>query len=454
MTDLVQERYTAIHLLRADHSVKEVARQLKRSPRWVRKWRKRFDKEEWPGLEGRSRAPHNHGTRFPESTRRAIAQTRSELEAKACQGDGLKYIGGIAVRTRLKEKGEHPLPSLSTIERVLGEKKMTHPYQLKDRPKIKYPHLQPREPQQLCQVDIVPHFLTGGETVACFNALDVVSRYPTGQACAQKRSQDAANFLIHLWQTVGIAHYTQVDNESCFSGGFTHPHVLGKVVRLALHVGTELVFSPVRHPQSNGFVERFHQDYNLHVWQDTYLENRDAVQTQGDHFFELYRHSRHHSALNGKTPQEVHWQIASPLLASDFCLPKQKLPLREGRLHFIRRVHADCTISVLNVSWPVPDVAPDTGVWATLEISCSGATLSIYDAAPEQEKRSCLIRHSFPLLEAVEPREKIDDTDNGEPYALLIASVGEIVRSSASLAWVAFTRTIRLANGLMRGTIY
>jgi transposase InsO family protein len=59
-----------------------------------------------------------------------------------------------------------------------------------------------------------------------------------------------------------LAKYTQIDNESCFSGGFTHPGVLGKVLRLGLYVGTELVFSPFRHPESNGYVERFHQDYN------------------------------------------------------------------------------------------------------------------------------------------------------------------------------------------------
>ncbi len=36
-------------------------------------------------------------------------------------------------------------------------------------------------------------------------------------------------------------------------------------------VGTELVFSAVREPESQGFIERLHQDYSRHVWQDTYL---------------------------------------------------------------------------------------------------------------------------------------------------------------------------------------
>ncbi len=42
MTTLAEDRYTAIHLLRAGHSTTEVAKQLKRTARWVRKWHRRF----------------------------------------------------------------------------------------------------------------------------------------------------------------------------------------------------------------------------------------------------------------------------------------------------------------------------------------------------------------------------------------------------------------------------
>jgi hypothetical protein len=157
----------------------------------------------------------------------------------------------------LKDKGIKPLPSRASIERVLNEFEMTRPKQKAAKAAIHYPLLKPTQPHQLCQVDIVPHFLSGGERVACFNGIDVVSRYPTGQPFHQRRSQDAAEFLVHPWQEIGLARYTQVDNEGCFSGGATHKNVLGKVVRLALSVGTELVFSPFYEPQCNGICERF-----------------------------------------------------------------------------------------------------------------------------------------------------------------------------------------------------
>jgi transposase InsO family protein len=341
---------------------------------------------------------------MPEKTRQAIRQTRSELEAQAARGEGLGYIGALAILERLQEKPPLTLPSTATIERVLRDAEMTHPSRSKAESKDHYPHLHPSEPHQLCQVDIVPHFLTGGQAIACFNAIDVVSRYPSGRQSLRRRSQDAAQSLLHIWQEQGIAQYTQVDNEACFSGGFTHKAVLGKVVRLALSVGTELVFSPVRHPASNGYVERFHQDYDRCVWEKTHLQDLADVQQHSRRFYHDYRRSCHHSALRGQCPAQVHAQCTEHKLATDLRLSKGRQPLTEGRVHFMRKVNAQQTVSILNLDWDVPKTKPEQGVWATLEIAPQGATLRIYDAAPDCLPRTCLAEHPFPLKEEVHPQ--------------------------------------------------
>jgi hypothetical protein len=220
--------------------------------------------------------------------------------------------------------------------------------------------------------------------------------------------------LIQVWQEIGLAHYTQVDNEACFSGGFTHAGVLGQVVRLALWVGVELVFSPLYHPESNGTVERFHQDYDRHVWDLLDLPHPAAVTPQGNRFFEQYRHSPHHTALNGQTPAEVHAQPPPQRLPADFTRPKGKLPLTEGRVHFMRRVSPTGTVAVLNLEWSVPRPQPDRGVWVTIEFTCAGAWLSIYDAAPDAHDRTCLATYPFPLREAVQPRPGSQPTPDQE----------------------------------------
>jgi transposase len=412
-TNSEAERRTAIHLLRSGKTSKETAKDLGRSSAWVRKWRKRFQEAGWDGLQSRSRAPKHNPYQLPERVRQAIRRVRSELEAEARKPDKLSYVGSHAILARLKRKRIQPLPSISSIERELRSAGMTRPRKPKQADEIHYPHIQPSRPHQLTQVDIFPKYLTGGQSVACFNAIDVVSRYPGGKQYTTKRAEDAMDFLVYVWQTLGLSTYTQVDNEGCFSGGFTHPYVLGQVLRLGLYVGTELIFSPFYHPESNGFVERFHQEYDRNVWAKITLGNLTAVQVHSSHFFEEYRRSQHHSALQGGSPTDLHLAAAFPTLPMDFKIPA-KLPLTVGRVHFIRLANPARQVRLLNTIWNVPKAQADQGLWATLEFSMQGASLFIFDQAPDVRKRTCLEVHPFPLKESVVPLQ----THFGNPPAL------------------------------------
>jgi hypothetical protein len=276
---------------------------------------------------------------------------------------------------------------------------MTHARRAKAE-EVFYPHLHPTQPHQLCQVDIVPCFIAKKHSVACYNAIDVVSRYPTGQPHEHKRAEDSLEFLTHVWQTLGIPTYTQMDNEDCFSGGHTHAGVLGRVLRLGLYVGTQIVYSPLRHPESNGSVERFHQDYTEHVWRPCTYTDLDQVGPQSERFMNAFRLRRDHSALAGRSPQECHFQSLPSLLAPDFQLPK-RLPLTEGCVHFMRRISHDRKISLLNLDWQIPRAEPGQGVWATIAFTKRGPTLRVFDSAPDASSRTCLARFPFPVHEPI-----------------------------------------------------
>jgi len=173
---------------------------------------------------------------------------------------------------------------------------------------------------------------------------------------------------------------------------------------LALEVGTELLFSPVCHPESNGSVERFHQDYDRHVWEDTYLDNMDEVLEQSQNFFRLYRQREDHSKLNEQSPETIHSQHPVQKLATDFTLSEKRRPLKEGRVHFMRRVSAEGKVRVLNNEWVVPNPDTEKGVWVTIELLTTGATLPIFDEAPDRPDRRCLASYPFPVNETILPR--------------------------------------------------
>jgi hypothetical protein len=316
--------------------------------------------------------------------------------------DRLSYIGADAILGRLRSQAMISPPGVSTIERILRQAGVTKPRQPKLEKEVEYPTLHFSAAHKLTQVDIVPHYLKGGTSIACFNAIDIASRYPAGKQYENKRSGEATDFLVHVWYELGISEYLQMDNESCFSGGYKHPGVVGQAVRLALYVGTQPVFSPFYHPESNGFVERFHQDYSAFVWKKALLGNLADVRQRSELFFPNYRSSHHHSALAGKSPQQVQSQSSVRKLPAGFSIPK-KLPITEGQVHFMRAVSKECQVLILNKRWDVKLAQQDQGVWATLFLTLKGAKLRIYDAAPEASNRRCLVEHPFPLKEPVVP---------------------------------------------------
>jgi len=397
-----EDRQALIHLLNSGKKPREAAQVLGRSRAWAYKWKDRFEQDGWAGLQARSRAPRHIARQTSAEVRQEVLHIRSELEAEAESKDNLSYVGADAIYGRLLVRGIESPPAVSTIERILRQAGRTKPRLPQAKKDVLYPHLKPSAVHQLTQVDIVPHYLTGGESIACFNSIDVISRYPAGKQYAHKRSREAMDFILHTWRELGLADYLQMDNESCFSGGYKHPGVIGQVVRLALYVGVQPVFSPFYHPESNAFVERFHQDYSDFVWKKEHLEDLAAVRQRSALFFPNYRSSHHHSALGGQSPLQIHRAVPARKLPLGFS-PPHPLPITAGQVHFLRAVDEKRNIPILNQVWSAGLGQPGQGVWATLSLQPSGAALRIYDAAPDAQKRCCLAEHPFPINEPVVP---------------------------------------------------
>jgi hypothetical protein len=395
-------RHSLIHLVRSGKSPEAAAGELDYSSSWAYKWWGRFNEDGWEGLRSRSRAPQHHPNRISMKMQEMIVKIRRELEKEAEQADKLSYIGAYAIRGRMLESRLKDIPSPSTIEKTLRLAGMTKPLRTEAEQKIVYPHLQINHPHQLTQMDIVPHYLSGGALTHCFNAIDVASRYSDGKQYDRKTTNNVLDFCVKMFQNIGISEFTQMDNESSFNGGRTHQYIIGRVARLMLMVGTELVYSPFYHPESNAYVERFHQDYGKNVWEKVPMQDLIEVHKVSSRFFARYRISKHHSELNGQSPMSLHFKKPFYVLPKNFVIQKP-LPITEGKIHFMRAVSRSQTLPIFNVDWSAGLAKPDQGVWATLFITLRGARLRIYDQAPGVLKRRCFADHPFPLSEPVIP---------------------------------------------------
>jgi hypothetical protein len=83
----------------------------------------------------------------------------------------------------------------------------------------------------------------------------------------------------------------------------------------------------------------------------------------------------------------------------------------------------------LNVEWAVPNFDTTKGVWATLDLQTSGATLFIYDAAPDIANRQQLESHSFPISDPILPWSEKGVLIQSNP---IVATVSPYVSSEQS----------------------
>ena len=86
--------------------------------------------------------------------------------------------------------------------------------------------------------------------------------------------------------------------------------------------------------------------------------------------------------LDDATPQQVQRHERICRLTAKQTLPLQSpLPITAGRIHFIRQVQSDGSISVLNESWKVSKRLAGKYVWATIITHCRRLEIWIQHSA-------------------------------------------------------------------------
>ena len=360
-----QRRRTAVKLYRSGTPATEVARQLHRSRCWVYKWVHYRVCHPWTRFRSASRTPHHHPNQLSPQSVWRIVRLRQLLMRHRQPRLRFASVGARAIQKEWGRRVAAPAPSLSTIQRVLRRHHLTtqapkpcrHAYR---------PHPDATYPDAVHATDIITRWITGGEVVQTFNTVDVYSNDVSSTSHATKTATAACEHLLHTWQQLGVPDIAQFDNESAFSGG-NHPWGLGKVVRLCLYMGIEVLFIPFGEADDNSPVETFNHLWAQRFWGcHHFTRRRDVLRVQRT-FLAWYR-SQYIAPRQPNTPERMRLGAQVHTLAPhDAMSVPHRLPICVGRVHAVRRVSPEGQVRFLNQTLRVGKRYRERYVWLTLE---------------------------------------------------------------------------------------
>jgi len=324
MTDqqqVIHMRQRALKLFEAGKSITEICHLLGRSRTWFYKWRQRYQQQGPGGLKNQDRliCPANRTPLDLEGQVLALIEifpsygpARIALELRPW---GIA-LGATAVYGVMKRNGlNHRKDRLEWVRRLHGQ--VVKPSDLDTaRQKAKKRHVQAEKPGDLICVDLFyVGCLKGVGRIYQMTACDAASSFAWAKLYTEKSAEAACDFLAHLLKTshgVGI-QAVLTDNGKEFT---THWRSKDHRWERALQErGIQHRYTQVRHPWTNGFVERLNRTILEEFYQVTLRKKiyttLEALQQDLDDFLGFYNFRRSHQGyrVKGRCPADLFCQI-------------------------------------------------------------------------------------------------------------------------------------------------
>ena len=207
-----------------------------------------------------------------------------------------------------------------------------------------------------------PRHIKGYGRISSLNLIDVVSSKAYIRQYAGQTMDNGIEFLLGYWTENAIPNYLQMDNGASFIGDVIHPRHFSRVVRLCFHLGVEPVFIAPRKPWMNGSIEGFNGDFGAKLWERGQFRDLEHIRDEAKIF--LMRHNNRQDWKSRKTDLEA---IPQRRIPEGFEIDANNLPITEGKVHFIRQVKENGTISVLNEDFSVDKSLAYEYAWATID---------------------------------------------------------------------------------------
>jgi len=255
----------------------------------------RFKQKGYEGLAAEDRTPHYCPHQTPKHIEKVIIDTR------------LQYPEWGARKLHRIITLDHPrihLPALSTITTILKRNHLIDKEESMKRQALG--RFEKEAPNELWQMDFKGYFsLTTKARCYPLTILDDHSRYSIAiKALGNEQGKPVMRYLELIFREFGLPLQINVDNGNPWgnSQGARHTYVTVWLLRL----GIEVTHSRVRHPQTNGKLERFHRTLKREVIKKNTFDDFEQAQKAFDEWQPIYNSRRPHEALDMKVPAQYY----------------------------------------------------------------------------------------------------------------------------------------------------
>jgi len=363
---ILKQRTSAVQRYFSGEDPESICSSLGKTTRWLYKWVARHKSDDPAWFVDQSRQPHSSPYRTSAEIEQIVEMVRLNLYNK-----GL-FCGNQAIQWEMNDMEVQPIPSITTIGRILHRRELTHRRTGRYTPKgRKYPELPSREPNQTQQVDMVgPCYLTGPIKFYSLHAVDTANNRCGIEPITSRAAQSVLDAVYAIWLRMGIPGNLQVDNEMAFFGSPVYPRGMGPLIRLCLHYGVKLWFIPPSEPWRNGVVEKFNDHYQQKFLAKVTMSSMTQLVQESMKYEHRHNSTYRYSKLKGKTPLSALACTEKKLVfPSKGDVPKHPLDKpEEGFYHFVRFIRSDCRLNIFSEMFSVPPETQYEYVVATVDV--------------------------------------------------------------------------------------
>ena len=349
MNTKVALRKEAVCLHLQGVSKTEIARRLKKSRRWVYRWIARYDREQGEkSLGNHSSAPKHRKEIYPQKIKDMVVKSR-----KARKAGHRKYsyalVSAEAIYYELRDLGVSPLPPSRTIHFWLKQAGEIDEWQKPGKESNPtYPVLLCKAVNDVHELDLKgPFYLEGSsQKYYLIVARDVFGKKVALRVLKEKEMEQIIDFLVEIWQKIGLPKFLQMDNGLEFRGSNAYPRSLSRLVRVCLDLKVQPVFIPKSEPWRNGVIENLNGLIQRLFLKAKTFKNEKQLFREAQKLEACINTTHRLPALDGKTPNEFAVKVSMRSLPSGYNWRKRNLQLVKGKVTFIRLVRKSGRITL------------------------------------------------------------------------------------------------------------